>query len=381
MSERYARQEMIRGWDPSVIGSARVLVIGAGTTGNEVIKNLVLLGIGHITILDYDNVEEVNLSRSILFRDEDIGLPKAETAARRARDINRLIDIEGKTCDVIYEIGSQFYINFDCVILTVDNLEARMIVNRYCWQNNIPLINTGINGQRGDVFMSLPPHGGCIECSWQARDYQRLSEKYSCLKLGLVSEDQKIPMVITTAAVIGGIAVQECVHYLHARKGNKNLELPVMDNLAYHYMAEENQALLSYSKSPNPDCHGHTQFLPLANVLKRRIQLTDRVEEVISLLITELPADQIEIHDDKEIVYSAVCNHCGFEVSSNPIYLGKFKRALCPSCNAFGVMPKSSTAQLLPGYTFAQLNIPAMHRLKVLYLKDGEVQVCWVETE
>lgn len=381
MSERYARQELIRGWDPLVIETARILVIGAGTTGNEVIKNLVLLGIGHITIIDYDKIEEVNLSRSILYRDEDIGLPKAETAARRACQINSSLDIKGMTCDVIYDIGSQFFTNFDCVILTVDNLEARMHVNRYCWQNAIPLIDTGMAGQHGDVFMSLPPNGGCIECSWRISDYQRLSEKYSCLKLGRDSDERKIPMVITTGAVIGGIAVQECIRYLHARKNNSNRKnSPVMDNMAYYYIAEETQTLLAFTKSPNPNCLGHSNHSPQSPVLQITANLDDHIDDLIKLLQIKLQTDELELYTDKEIAYTFKCSHCGCSVALPPIYLGIFRRSLCPNCFELSILPKLSTAQLLPGYTLKELHVPSSHRLKVLYSRNDETQECWLET-
>src|SRR4051812_23166719 len=109
---RYDRQGQMEGWRQEVLSASHVFVVGAGTTGNEIIKNLVLLGVGKITIADFDVVEEVNLSRSVLFRDCDIGKPKAPTAAERARDINPSIVIEGIDCDVIFDFGAGRYRHF-----------------------------------------------------------------------------------------------------------------------------------------------------------------------------------------------------------------------------------------------------------------------------
>src|SRR5438874_13606964 len=70
---RFARLEAIEWWNQSLLSGAKVLVIGAGALGNEVIKNLALLGVGHLVVADMDRVELSNLSRSVLFREEDEG--------------------------------------------------------------------------------------------------------------------------------------------------------------------------------------------------------------------------------------------------------------------------------------------------------------------
>src|SRR5277367_6713270 len=85
--DRFARFRLISWWDQERLAGARVLVIGAGALGNEILKNLALLGIGRVFIADRDRVENSNLSRSILFRERDCGRPKAEVAAERAAEI------------------------------------------------------------------------------------------------------------------------------------------------------------------------------------------------------------------------------------------------------------------------------------------------------
>ncbi len=66
--DRYSRLKLIGWWDQERIAAAKVLVVGAGALGNEVLKNLALLGIGHIVLIDLDHVDKTNLTRSILFR-------------------------------------------------------------------------------------------------------------------------------------------------------------------------------------------------------------------------------------------------------------------------------------------------------------------------
>jgi adenylyltransferase/sulfurtransferase len=77
----YSRLRLIPWWDQGKIQSARVLVVGAGALGNEILKNLALMGFLDIVIVDLDRIEVSNLSRAILFRPADVGSYKAEAVA------------------------------------------------------------------------------------------------------------------------------------------------------------------------------------------------------------------------------------------------------------------------------------------------------------
>jgi len=87
--DRYSRLRLIPWWRQERLASARVLVVGAGALGNEVVKNLALLGVGTTFLIDLDEVEPSNLSRSVLFRARDGGRAKAEVAAEHARSTRR----------------------------------------------------------------------------------------------------------------------------------------------------------------------------------------------------------------------------------------------------------------------------------------------------
>src|SRR3954468_12759044 len=93
-SDRYSRLRLISWWRQEKLAAAKVLVVGAGALGNEVIKNLALLGVGMTYVIDLDNVEPSNLSRSVLFRAEDGGRAKAEVAAKRGMEINPEVSIK-----------------------------------------------------------------------------------------------------------------------------------------------------------------------------------------------------------------------------------------------------------------------------------------------
>ena len=86
--DRYSRLRLIPWWDQERLKNATIMVVGAGAIGNELIKNLALLGIGRILIFDMDAIESTNLTRSVLYRAGDVGRYKAEVAAERAMEIN-----------------------------------------------------------------------------------------------------------------------------------------------------------------------------------------------------------------------------------------------------------------------------------------------------
>src|SRR5437879_1836610 len=104
-ADRYGRLRLIPWWRQEKLAAARVLVVGAGALGNEVLKNLALLGVGTTHVIDLDDVEPSNLSRSVLFRATDGGRPKAEVAAARAREINPEVAFVPIFGDVITDLG------------------------------------------------------------------------------------------------------------------------------------------------------------------------------------------------------------------------------------------------------------------------------------
>jgi adenylyltransferase/sulfurtransferase len=215
---RYARQELITWWEQDRLAAARVLVVGAGALGNELVKNLVLLGVGRIDVVDMDAIEASNLARCSLFRTVDIGRPKVEALAEAASAMNPDCAVTGHAMDIRrWPLGR--LAGIDVVIGGLDNREARLFVNQACRKLGIPWVDGAIEGLRGVAKVFLPD-GPCYECTLGEVDRQILAARKSC---GLLGDDElldgKVPTTITSAAVVAGVQVQEAVKLLHGDHG------------------------------------------------------------------------------------------------------------------------------------------------------------------
>ena len=124
--DRYSRLRLIAWWDQDKLAAAKVLVVGAGALGNEVLKNLALLGVGTVYVADFDEIEESNLTRSVLFRHKDCGRPKAEAAADAVRDINPDTKVVPMLANIVTDVGLGLFRDVDVVIGCLDNREARL---------------------------------------------------------------------------------------------------------------------------------------------------------------------------------------------------------------------------------------------------------------
>ncbi|MGB8508925.1 MAG: ThiF family adenylyltransferase [Pyrinomonadaceae bacterium] len=211
--DRYAVLKLIDGFDLERVRSAKVLVIGAGAIGNEVLKNLALLGFGHIFIYDRDTVEMSNLTRSVLFRASDRDRPKAETAARALKAINPDLHISWWNGDIRFDLGLGLIQRMDVVIGCLDNREARLTINSKCFQAGRPWVDAGIGQLNGQVSAYLPPGGACYECSYTDDDYAQVI--VPCNRLASVyASEGKIPTTPTIASIVAGVQVQEALKLL-----------------------------------------------------------------------------------------------------------------------------------------------------------------------
>jgi len=138
--DRYSRLGLIPWWDQKKIRETKVLVIGAGALGNEILKNLGLLGFRDIVVMDLDRIEESNLSRTVLFRSENVGEFKASVAARSVEAISGESKARALVGNVMQDCGLGIFLWSDVILAGLDNREGWLWINRCAWRVSRPWI-------------------------------------------------------------------------------------------------------------------------------------------------------------------------------------------------------------------------------------------------
>jgi molybdopterin/thiamine biosynthesis adenylyltransferase len=320
--DRFARFRLISWWDQERLAGARVVVIGAGALGNEILKNLALLGVGRVFLADRDRVENSNLSRSILFRERDCGRPKAEVAAERAAEIYAGIRVRPFTGNVVYDLGLGIYRWADVILGGLDNREARVAINLAAARAGKVWIDGAIERLDGVARVFDPATGPCYECTMGENDWKMLEARRSCALLSRGEMEQgKVPTTPTTAAIVAGVQVQEAVKYLHG--------LDVIAGQGFLFDGTSHQSyLVSYTRKE--DCPAHDADEPV-EVLPGRADAT-RVGDLLERVRSDLGPEAV-IETGRDLLASLHCEDCG---EDEPIFasLGMVTEAQgrCPRC-------------------------------------------------
>jgi len=150
--------------------SCRLLIVGAGGIGCELLKNVVFSGFRDITIIDLDTIEVSNLNRQFLFQRQHVGCSKSVTAAARVQEMcpdARIVGLQGNIKDV--KFGPSFFSGFNLVMNALDNVDARRHVNRICMGIQKPLIESGTEGYLGQTTVHIKGVSECFECTPKPR--------------------------------------------------------------------------------------------------------------------------------------------------------------------------------------------------------------------
>lgn len=165
IGSRYDSQIAIFGKNyQNIIGNLKYFVVGAGAIGCELLKNFAMLGVGAdngcITVTDMDLIEKSNLNRQFLFRPTDVQKPKSSTAARVIKEMNPLMNIishenrVGPDTEKVY--NDDFFNNLDGVANALDNVDARIYMDRRCVYYRKPLLESGTLGTKGNTQIVVP---------------------------------------------------------------------------------------------------------------------------------------------------------------------------------------------------------------------------------
>lgn len=350
---RFARFELIGWWDQDRLARAKVVLIGAGALGNEILKNLALLGVGNVFVADLDIVANSNLSRSVLFRAEDCGRRKVDVATQRAREIYPDLRAEAFHGNIVYDLGLGVYRWADVILGGLDNREARVAINQAAARTGKIWIDGAIERLDGVARVFDPATGPCYECTMNATDWKMLEARRSCALLSRQDLGAgKVPTTPTTASVIAGIQCQEAIKLLHG--------LEIITGQGFVFDGTQHQSyLVSYTR--NDDCLSHEANTPIV-ALPWRV-----VETEVGHLLDRVRADlgpEAVIETNQDLLASLYCARCS---EDEPLLasLGKVTEAQgrCPRCQELRT-PKiyhtiDGKERSLLDRTLAEIGLPA----------------------
>ncbi|MBE7467672.1 MAG: ThiF family adenylyltransferase [Anaerolineales bacterium] len=303
--DRLGTFDFISWWERPKVQSAKVMVVGAGALGNEVLKNLALMGVGNIFVTDFDRIEAANLSRSVLFREEDNGKRKAEVAARAIKELNPNINVQFFHGDINNEFGLGIYRRMDVVIGCLDNREARLSVNKACYRVNKPWVDGAIQELLGLVRVFVPGKGACFDCTLNEIARQEMEARASCsilAKKNILSG--KVPTTPTISSIIGAIQAQEALKLIH--KDNERLQ--VQPGKMIHFNGFTNDMFIS-AYNENEDCESHWMYEEIIERKDVKAAVTT-LSEILEIARSYAGADA-ELQLDTELILTFECDNCG----------------------------------------------------------------------
>jgi len=355
--DRLGTFEFISWWEREKVQQARVLVVGAGALGNEVIKNLALMGVGYIFIIDFDNIEAANLSRSVLFRETDNHRNKAEVVAARAKAINPQVHVQYLHADVTTGLGLGVIRRMDVIIGCLDNREARLAVNRFCYWMDKPWVDGAIQELLGLMRVFVPGEGACYECTLTEQALRDLSLRYSCQLLARQNVLLgKVPTTPTIASIIGGMQSQEALKLIHA--------MPVEAGKVVHFNGLTND-MHTTAYNPREECESHWTYGEITELPARAERAT--LEDLLKIARADLGPDAV-IELDQELVTSLECPKChSLEKVLRPLSEITFEAGHCPTC---GTLREAQFTHMITGEedflhrTLQSVGVPQLHILR-----------------
>lgn len=278
-----------------LVKNARVLVAGAGALGNEVVKDLALFGIGHIFVVDFDRVEISNLTRSVLFREQDAADRsfKAEAVARRAMEINPQIKVTPIVGNLFSDVGLGIYRSVDVVIGCLDSRIARYLLNRLCMRAGKTWIDGSIENLTGTVRV-FTPGVSCYECTLSREEFNHIMLRTGCADVvRMQTSSGRVATTPVSASIIGAIQTQEAMKVIH-KQDEKPDTFRTLEGRMMHYEGMTNSMNIYRNASWKKNCPAHERW---ENVIEDPGMSADMtVREALSRLRESLGSDYVEIN-------------------------------------------------------------------------------------
>jgi molybdopterin/thiamine biosynthesis adenylyltransferase len=367
---RYDRHHLIDWWDQNKLKTSRVLVAGAGALGNEVLKNLALVGVGNITVIDFDTVSITNLTRSVLFRESDIGLPKVEVVRQRALEINPEIAIKAIHGDLEFDLGIGDVREHDVIIGCLDSVNARWAINQLAYRAGIPWINGGIGVAEGEVSFFAPTctDAACYECSISNQMWQRRNQRYSCQGMKRNIPEAAMPTTATIASMVGAMQVQQALLYLHGKTGLLNSGEKVFVGLnpwiAFKVQIQRQEACIAHDMIIEPIVCINSDQNPSVQEILKHLDESGFSEPILWLR--------------NEVIGMMRCLNpdCGYQEQVNtPLRQYPESKLACPKCSHerdFEVITNLPLEELEANITLEDLCLPEN---EILHCKTTKGQI------
>lgn len=277
------------------VKNARVLVAGAGALGNEVVKNLALFGIGQIYVVDFDRIEISNLTRSVLFREEDAynHSYKSEIVAKRAMEINPQIKVIPIVGNLFSEVGFGLYNSVDVIIGCLDSRIARYLLNRLAMRAGKTWIDGSIENMTG-VVRVYTPGISCYECGLSREEFNNIMLRTGCADVVRMQGNAgRVATTPISASIIGAMQVQEAMKIIHLSE-DEHVPFKTLQGKMLRYEGLTNSVNTYKYASWKSTCPAHERW---DNIIKvDSLSAENSVSEVLSILKEVLNVNAVEIN-------------------------------------------------------------------------------------
>ncbi len=286
--------QRISWWDTDKVKGAKVMVVGAGALGNEVLKNLALLNVGHILIIDFDIIEYDNLAKSVLFRQSDCDRLKSEVAAERVKEINPNVTVKALSGDIMIDVGLGVFRRMDVIIGCLDNRIARLYINRHSFKVGKTWIDGAIENLAGSLNV-YKPEVSCYECQLSDKEWEVIQYRMGCADVAQRNANfGKIPTTPISSSIIGAMQVQEALKVIY---GNEKQSLAGQQ---FQYEGMNNFILLHQGAELLEDCESHA----LIDEVTEAKELTNEstIKETLDWLKEKFDEEDPKIQLDYDVI-------------------------------------------------------------------------------
>ncbi len=359
--DRYHSLSISSMWEIERVRQASAVIVGAGALGNEVAKNLVMMGVRRIFLVDRDTVAVSNLTRSIFFRERDHGRPKVAVLAERLREVNPDVEVVPMEGDLEDVLGLGVVRRSDLIFSCLDNRLARRTLNRMCQKLARAWVDGAMENLLGDVTAYHPDHGPCYECFLTRNDREIIAEAVQCQGIARANIALgKVPTLSTMGSIIAALQVQEGLKLLHGQvreeQAGRRLVMNCEANDFYPTHADRKDA-----------CEGHFRFGDITEVPEWSHRVTS-TDDLLDRYRAET-GDQGHVRLGRDILVGLRCQTCDQEEHlMTPLRAVDVERARCPSC---GQVRKPRTTNVVThdspwsSWPLARLYVPPLAILEV----------------